>query len=124
LQNLKSSYKEVFWSKDTSNKAVSLRSFPLLRWAVPVVRSSLRSTDHSQRKKQELRKKSTCFFLCFVPSLHTVTSCVRRGYCICKATSLRCSTFSSLCICHPLLIWRLLNRQPSTSIGTPKGLKF
>jgi hypothetical protein len=48
--------------KNTSKRAVSLRSFPLFRWAVPVSRSSFRSTDHSQRKKQEFRKKNTCFF--------------------------------------------------------------
>jgi hypothetical protein len=115
-------FKGALRQRELSKKAVSLRSFPLFRWAVPVSRSSFRSTDHSQRKKQEFRKKNTCFFLCFVPSLHTVTSCVRRGYCICKTAPDATPNAKQSLHLPPLVLWRLLNRQPSSSRGTPKGL--
>lgn len=44
--------------------------------------SFLRSTDHLPPKKRAALKKSSSFFVVCVPGLHTVASCVRRGYCV------------------------------------------
>ena len=48
----------------------------------PVSRSSFRSTDHLPPKKRAAKKNGSSFFVVCVPSLHTVASCVRRGYCV------------------------------------------
>ena len=80
------------------------------------------------QKKEQLRKKSSSFFVVCVPSLHTVASVVRRGYYIHNTALLRYAPLHFIqqyLRLSPLMFWRLLYRQPSTSIGTPeKGLKL
>ena len=63
---LKSSSKKRIQIQTAEHKAVSLRSLPLFRWAVPVSRSSFRSTDHLPPKKRAVppkRKSGTALFL-------------------------------------------------------------
>lgn len=81
---------------------VSLRSLPLFCSAVPVGRrqknppSSVPQALHSTKKKSSLEKKQLFFLRCFVPRLHTVTSCVRRGYYIHNTASFRFATQATL----------------------------
>jgi hypothetical protein len=86
-----------------SNQAVSLRSFPLFRSAVPVSRASFRSTGTSTAQENNRFEKKPLFSCAvIVPHLHTVTSCVRRDYYIHNTASfvalrkLRFTPFSSI----------------------------
>ena len=117
---LKSSSKKRIQIQTAEHKAVSLRSLPLFRWAVPVSRSSFRSTDHLPPKKRAALKKSSSFFVVCVPSLHTVASCVRRGYCV-RNTNPQEKCGSVFASTAPYCLGGCSFAQPSTSIGTPKG---
>lgn len=113
--------KEQSKFKQQRNKAVSLRSFVLFRSAVPVgwkkppFHSSLVSlAPASPEKGQAVTTLPR-------PHLHTLTSCVRRGYCVRNTASLRSAALHFIqpyLRPPPLVFWRLLYRQPSTSIGT------
>ncbi len=51
----------------TSNQAVSLQSFALLRWAVPVALTSFHSTDHLKPKLRASMKNRSSFLLSALP---------------------------------------------------------
>jgi hypothetical protein len=60
-------------------------------------------SPHRKKEQQEVPKKGTpCCSFFVAPVFTRSLPFVRRGYCICKATSFRFSSFSSLCIYRPL----------------------
>jgi hypothetical protein len=62
------------------------------------------------QKKEQLRKKSSSFFVVCAPSLHTVASCVRRGYYIRNTAAEPMPTLCRVCVCRPLFFQQLLFR--------------
>ena len=75
----------IYGKNNTGNQAVSLRSFPLFRSAVPVGRrqKSLLPPFHRHftalKKKQQLENKQLFFLRCFVPHLHTFSTLRSAG---------------------------------------------
>jgi hypothetical protein len=107
-------------NKQQSNKAVSLRSFPLFRWAVPVVRSSLRCTDHLPPKKRAALKKEQLFFWCRrsqSPHAHFLRSSGLLRPQHKPARKMRVS----VCVHRPLFFQRLLS-QPAITVGSAEAL--
>ncbi len=120
--------------KNTGNQAVSLRSFPLFRSAVPVGRAFLRSTDTSQHKKIRQPKNRQpyffrCSFLIFTRSLPafcrayastiqlhfvTVIRSLNAPFHSASSSLIRFTAFQPYDVCRPQFFQRLLLR---TAIG-------
>jgi len=126
--------KHVHGKNITGNQAVSLRSFPLFRSAVPVGRAFLRSTDTSQHKKiRQPKNRQPYFFrssfLIFTRSLPafgrayastiplhfvTVIRSLNSPFHCAKSSLFPFSTFQAYYVCRPQCFQRLLLR---TAIG-------
>ncbi len=116
------------------NQAVSLRSFPLFRSAVPVGRAFLHSTDHftAQKIRQPKNRQPyffRCSFLIFTRSLPafgrayasiiqlhfvTVIRSLNAPFHYAESSLIHFTTFQPYYVCRPQCFQRLLLR---TAIG-------